>query len=597
MKINQLYVIGGENYNLSNKLVDKNSKVVFLDKAQDSFKNQFLLLKNFLERQNSLRQKWLMFQEEVFKRIRNKIDNDEDFHYVLSNIFFEASPNKTNSIFLFFKLYLIIDYIKKENINNIFLINVEKKIKTFFEINQTNLSITVNIISLQKNNFFSTKSFKQIEKKNLFFSLFSTLVKEYKNKRQNIVAKKSQSHKVVLSYNYPGCHSFHKGFRNKFYEDVSSLLNKDYHWLFQYVGQVSKLGKENKLLTAHFNAFSFLDAYFSTSDFINVIPQYLRIRKKLKSIKLEKLFVYEEINYFCLFKSEWLISNTILLFKLLIYEKKISNFLLKNPQINEILYMMEFQPWEQILNKIAKKYKIKTKGFVHSIVRPNVMNYYHSKLLHSYLHLPKVVGANSEFSKLLLLKNGFTQEQVYEVEAHRFNYLNYDQSKTSSLKRQIKKTILIVTSIIAKETIELLQKFANSNVKFEKIYIKEHHLFPVGSIIRSSIKNFPSYEIFHGTVSEAFGFSDIVYVANGSSVLLESVIKQKPTVTLISLSSIPIPAIEKAKNLYFAYNEVNLSNILNKLIVSLNNESASSDYENYLYLDNKLTLWRNFLEI
>ena len=478
MKINELYVIGGENFEFTGEL-DKNSKVVFLDKAQDGFDNQLLLLKNFLESQSILRQKWLMFQEEVFKKLRNKIENDDDFQYILSNIFFEASPNKTDTIYLFFKLSLIIDYIKKENINRVFLINVTNEIRNFFEINQKSVPFVVKVLNLQKNNIFSKETIKQVEKKNLFFSLFSALVNEYKKKRHKIIPKKTQYNKVVLSYNYPGGQSFNKEFKSKFFEEVSSLLNKDHHWLFQYVGETSKLGKENKLLSTNFTTFSFLDAYFTYMDFLKVVPIYLRIRKKLKSIRINKLFVFQEINYSCLFKSDWLISITILLFKLLIYEKKISNFFSKKKKFNLLLYMMEFQPWEQNLNKISKNYKIKTKGVIHSIVRPNVMNYYHSKLIHSYFHLPSIVGANSEFSKLLLLKNGFTKDQVYEIEAHRFNYLNEDQSQTFIHKPQSKKTILIITSIIAKETLELLENFANSNVKFEKVYIKEHHLFPV----------------------------------------------------------------------------------------------------------------------
>ncbi len=318
MKINQLYIIGGENFKSIDKL-DKNSKVVFLDKVQNGFNNEFMLLKNFLESQNFLRKKWIKFQEEVFKKIKSKIDYDEDFQYVLSNIFFEASPNKTDTVYLFFKLYLIIDYIKKENIKHLFLINVTKEIKTFFELNLTSDSFLVKTVNLRKDNLFDKNFFNKIEKNNLFFSLFITLINEYKKKRQNISPKKSQSSKVVVSYFYPGGYSFNDRFKSKFFEDVSGLLNNNYHWLFQYVGKISKINKENKLLKNNFTTFSFLDAYFNTKDFLNVVTKYFKIRKKLQSIKVDKLFIFEEINYSCLFKNDWLTSITILLVKLLIF--------------------------------------------------------------------------------------------------------------------------------------------------------------------------------------------------------------------------------------------------------------------------------------
>lgn len=595
MTTNRLYIIGGENFKSTNKL-DKNSKVIFLEKVQHGFNNEFMLLDSLLENQNFLRKKWIKFQEEVFKKIRNKIDYDEDFQYVLSNIFFEASPNKTDTIYLFFKLYLIIDYIKKENIKNLFLINVTKEIKTFFELNLSSNRLIIKTINLQKNNLFNKKIFNQIERKNLFFSIFFTLINEFKKKKQHIAPKKSQHNKVVLSYFYPGGYSFNDRFKSRFFEDVSFLLNDNYHWLFQYVGKVSKINKENKLLSNNLKTFSFLDAYFNTKDFLNVISKYFKIRKKLQSIKVDKLFIFEEINYSCLFKNDWFISITILLLKLLIFEKKIENFFLKNDHVKEILYVMEYQPWEQMLNKIAKKHKILTKGVTHSIIRPNVMNYYHSNLIHRYFHTPSFVGANSDFSKSLLLKNGFNKDQVLEIEAHRFNYLADDKSKIILNNSQIKKTILIITSNIQKETIELLENFVLSNVKFEKVYIKEHHLLPVSSIIKNFIKNFPKYEIFQGTVLEAFKCSNIIYVANGSSVLLESVIKKKQTVSLVSLATLPIPAIEKANNLFFVSNVRDLSDILNTLISNANSETSLSEVENYLYLDNRLKLWNNFLK-
>ena len=71
-------------------------------------------------------------------------------------------------------------------------------------------------------------------------------------------------------------------------------------------------------------------------------------------------------------------------------------------------------------------------------------------------------------------------------------------------------------------------------------------------------------------MSEAFNCSDIVFTANGSSVLLESVISKKQTISVISLSSLPIPAIDKASNLYFVSDVKSLS----KILKSLTNDSV-----------------------
>ncbi len=156
---------------------------------------------------------------------------------------------------------------------------------------------------------------------------------------------------------------------------------------------------------------------------------------------------------------------------------------------------------------------------------------------------------------------------------------------------------MISTSINYRETKELLEIFFLANTKFEKVYIKEHPRMPIKPIIESSIKGFPSYELIEGSIQDAFEFSDIVYVANSSSVLLESVLLKKHTVSLISLSTLPIPAIDKASNLYFVEDESSLSNILTRLINESEIYMSKNNIINDLYLDEDLRLWRNFLKV
>ena len=67
MESNNLYIVGGNDTRLPSQ-IKKTSKVVFLDKEQKGFDNQFSLLRNFYEQQDFLREKWLIFQEKVFKK-------------------------------------------------------------------------------------------------------------------------------------------------------------------------------------------------------------------------------------------------------------------------------------------------------------------------------------------------------------------------------------------------------------------------------------------------------------------------------------------------------------------------------------------------
>lgn len=592
MRSRKLYIIGGNDFKTTEGINKNNSTIIFFDKQSDYFLDQFLLIKDLRKKQNFLRKKWIQFQEEVFSKIKKKLDGDKDYYYLLGNFFFEASPNKTQSIYKFFKLYLIIDFIKKKKTKKIYLINISNDIKNFFYDNYKILSISLEIVDKKIQGI----SYEKVFKNNVIFTLFNLIFKEFKKGKINKIPIKKKSNKVVISYYYPGSHIFKKNIISKYFEEVSLLLNNDYDWLFLYVGNISKIKYENKVIENGINLHGFLDSYFSLVNFFKIIPNYLSIRKKLNSLSLEKLFFFEEINYSNLIKNQWLTYNSSPLLNLLIFEKKFLNFLSSNPQLKEVIYLMEFQPWEQMLNKVANKYNIKTKGIIHSVVRSNMMNYYHSKKIHRYLYLPNYVGANSDFSKLLLTKNGFAKKQIHKIEAQRFNYLLDYKRKINKKKSKSDKTILIITSIIPEETYELLHFFALANVRFKKVYIKEHPIFPIKSILKSLSKVFPDYEMISSTVSVALKNADIVYTACGSSVLLESVTHKIPTVSLISLSTLPIPAIEKASNLYYVYDVVSLSNILKKLLKDLNSNNFEKDRIKYLYLGKNLKLWRKFLK-
>ena len=588
MGLSSIYIIGGVN-KISSK-ININSKVIFLDKVQKGFENQIYLIKKLQYDSDILRKKFVKLQEHVFTQIQHLVKEDDDYRYLLTNLFFEAAPYKSDTIYKFYKLSLVIDYIIKFRIKKLYLVNVTEDIANFFIDNSQKFSFYVEKISIKKN--LSLKS--QLLRSTLG-ALLSHLFIEFKKKKNKISTQNSLFKKVVLT-SYPG-HSFNNGFSSNYFADVSALLNKDYAWLFMYHGRISQLHEANKLIKSKVNSFGFLDSYFSLTNFKEILIDYFRIRKKLKSIKLKDLFILDKVDYLNLMKSDWLMSISTVLFNTLIFEKKFKNFFKINPKIKEIIYLMEYQPWEFVLNKVAHKSNVKTKASIHSILRPNFMNYHCSKFIHSYYYIPSYVGANNNLSKARFLENGFNPKQTLKIEAQRYNYLIKDTNILNQKVSKIRKSILISTSTNYKETKELLETFLFSNIVFEKVYIKEHPHMPVKSIIDTSIKEFPPYELVESSVQNAFQLTDIVYVANSSSVLLESVLSKKHTVSLISLSTLPMPAIDKAPNLYFVENENSLFNTLTKLVNEVEIDYTKNAVPNDLYLDKELNLWRKFLKI
>lgn len=589
MYSDKLFIIGGEDRNFINK-IDDNSLLVFLDKTTGKFQNTINLLNDFQEKQVLLRDKWLKLQEEVFNKIQPNIEKDDDYKYILTNLFFESSPYKTDDIFLFFKLFLIVSYIKNSNIKKIYLFNVTEDVAAFFHKNEDNLSVSVVNLSPKKKHI----SLRGRLRSNPLTSLVYRFFIETKKILLNLSPRKVSSKKCVLSY-YPG-HSFDNGFSSKYFADVTDLLIDDYAWLFLYVGNKSKIKNEDVLLSNNLENHSFIDAYFSFKDFREILSNFSRVRKKISLISYKNIFMFEDVDYSYIFHKDWLISSSDVLLDTLIFEKKIRNFFKVNSDIKEILYLLEFQPWESMLNKIAGEYGVATKGIVHSILRPNLMNFYSPKITHSYFYNPTFIGANCEFAKTIFLKNGYFSNQIFKIEAQRYN--NISVNNTGIEKSDLKKSVLIFTSIDPLETKELLSVFAESTIVFDNIFIKEHPHLPVKSIISSSIKDFPDYELVNGSMSDAFEYADIIFTANSTSVLFESVLENKITISLISLSTLPMPAIESASTLYFIYD----SNSLDDLLTHFFNEKSylipcSADQHVDLFINKDLPLWKHFLKI
>ena len=148
MDPSSVYIIGGVNKTSSR--ININSKVIFLDKVQKGFKNQIYLIKKLQDDSDILRKKFVKLQEDVFKQLQHLVKEDDDYRYLLTNLFFEAAPYKSDTVYRFFKLSLIIDYIVENKIKKLYLVNVTEDIANFFINNSQKLSLYVEKISIKK---------------------------------------------------------------------------------------------------------------------------------------------------------------------------------------------------------------------------------------------------------------------------------------------------------------------------------------------------------------------------------------------------------------------------------------------------------------
>jgi len=551
-----------------------------------NYKNDINILKIFQIEQEELKEKLLNFTATIANNLEEKIKNKDIYRYLISsNIIFEKSPYKTDYIYLFYKLNIVLKYIDNNNIKSIQIHSSNTSLIKFF-----NKFVASKNISLDTTNSKNNFSIKQFIMKNNTLSFIFKLYIESKKIKKKLIRNKKNNKKLVVSY-YPNYFFEKNKFISRYFSDISKKLNIEYDWLFIYADNIEKIKYEENILKKNdFQNYNFLDSFINYKDFFEIYKKNKKILKELNQINLKTLFIYNGINYSDIVIDDWKKSLAIVLIDTLIFEKKFYNFFQKY-NYDEVIYLMEYQPWENMLNKILHTKNIISKGTTHSVIRPNLVNYFHHQNIHDDLYLPDFVGANGDGIYYQFLKNSFNKEQVLKIEAQRFNYL--DDINLSETKNN--NSLLITTSIDEIETKELLRTFAKAyqNELFKTIYIKSHPDLPIDNIIKQ-INNFPIYKILSGSMQEAFKNANIIYTTNSSSVLLEALLNKKRTITLFSLKSLPMSAINKHPLLFIATSVKKLNIILSD-IHSCNNSKIVDD--NMLYLNKQYQLWDKFLDV
>ena len=569
--------------NIDEVNIDKNEKVVFLNKKNDNYINQLDIIEDFTNNQELLKNKLLDFNSLVMAKVNPFINKDEDFRYILTFLFFEKSPYKTDYIYLFYKLNIIIDYIEKNDISSLKIYSTNKNIVQFFH----KYSQSHKIDFYNNGEIISKLNVKNIVMTNKFLSSLYIIKREIKKISKSLAKNTQVKNKLAISY-YPNYFISGETFISKYFSEVSKLLHKEHDWLFIYADDINKIKSEEELLKKiKFKNFNFLDAYLGYKDIYPVIKKFFMIHSKIKQLDLASLFIYNGVNYYDILIDDWSKSLSYSLLDTMVFECKFSNFFNKN-KYEEIVYLMEYQPWEFVMNKVLDD-DVLSKGIVHSTLRANLLNYFYPENIHNELYTPKLIGTNSDYSLDVFLQNGYKKENIYKIEAQRFMYLADNNEQVIE-----NNNILITTSIDYDETKELLEVFASAyhDKIFDNIYIKAHPDLPIKQII-DEIGDFPIYKELKGNMSDAFNKVKYVYTANSSSVLLESVWNKKITITLFSLKTLPMPAVNENPFLFI----VTSKKVLKDFFDNINNLKINSleEENNLLFLENNYKMWESFL--
>jgi surface carbohydrate biosynthesis protein (TIGR04326 family) len=260
------------------------------------------------------------------------------------------------------------------------------------------------------------------------------------------------------------------------------------------------------------------------------------------------------------------------------------------------IYLQENCPWESALIYLWKKNSNgKLIGVPHSTIFFWDLRYFHDPRLLSgsvgaEIPLPDRIAVNGLGALKEMVKGGYTEDQLMEVEALRYLYLNDAQSNPSvTVSNQIKMLVLCdytITRTLNQLDI-LFDAIKRLNFGIEAI-IKPHPNCPI-----DSKRDIPKCcQIRYDPVSELLKTCNMAYSTDATSASVEAYIKGLPIISVLSPSGFNLSPLRKFSDVVFVRNGLELSQALFNL-----NDIGIAKHEfsrhNYFNLDEDLPKWKN----
>lgn len=342
-----------------------------------------------------------------------------------------------------------------------------------------------------------------------------------------------------------------------------------------------------------------LSSYLNLKVVKKVLRDYLLIYKKSNEIikTIEKFCGY----YWPLLKNDSLKSfhsseAMSSIYSLALFEE-VSK---KAPLSNKAVFLYENQSWEKgFINSFQSK-NIDVIGFAHSTIRYWDLRYFNfnstedsERLNSSPNPEPNIIAVHGKNDKNLLIKNGYTEKNIIEVESLRYMYLNKHLGSEPRKDNRLKKRLLVVGDFLKKDT-EFMLSLMRSNeseevLKTLDVYIRPHPACPLNESDIKDINASLDLSELGFTLKKA----DIVFTGNVSSIALEAHTLGKKIITARNFKDLDMSPLRGLDDICFVNDKKTFYKGLKECI------SSKTENQKYIFfnLDQSLKNWKRVLEI
>ncbi|MHA2052755.1 MAG: hypothetical protein ACW99F_04060 [Candidatus Hodarchaeales archaeon] len=314
-------------------------------------------------------------------------------------------------------------------------------------------------------------------------SLYRTLLSKLFLKFNWVSSNIRRENGLILIHTWMDKRSFDEtgGYIESYFKGLSSHLRKKDEEVaivpyvlssLPYIQCLKKMGKsgENFLLPY---------AYVSIKDVFSValkvafdIPRR-RIFPDFEGIKVSGL-IYNNL------KEDW---SGIRKTRDLIFYKVVMGWKKKGIKIHSFIHTYENNTWEKVFNLAFRELYPETRiiGYQHSAVPKMLLNYFFSRKESEIIPLPDRIITNGRYPLRLFVESGYDPKKVACGGAIRYSsLLKKIEIKRTRSRPQANKTILVTTSIILTDAVELVIKALNAfGDSFNyNVTIKSHPVMP-----------------------------------------------------------------------------------------------------------------------
>ncbi|MFA5774461.1 MAG: TIGR04326 family surface carbohydrate biosynthesis protein [Ilumatobacteraceae bacterium] len=345
-----------------------------------------------------------------------------------------------------------------------------------------------------------------------------------------------------------------------------------------------------------------LDSRLSVAVLIRGCYIYFRLltsRIRIRRIKHSFSPSGSQLDLWYLFRDEWLDSlsgSTAMLHSLTIGE--LEQVVNTTPPCRIVLYLMENQPWEMAFIQLWKNHRSEPLiGIPHSTIRYWDLRYFldrqpiHSDLISSP-PIPNTIAVNGPAELHELRISGMPLEQIVEVEALAYLYLQDVHTSTSESNRVNESTrLLVLGDFFTNQNAALLLMLEQALSAIDRrfvITVKPHPLRPINR------GDYPRIQFVIDTspLVEQLGRCDIVLTTNGTSASAEAYQCGLSVITALNGETFNYSPLRDVLGATFVESPEHLAQALT--------QSTSKEFSNrtdYYRIDNSLSRWKQLLSI